>query len=326
MRRKTLVALALLVLALVVAPAAATAGGSAGTPVQSNESNDSVAPGERLAGVVGVQAAEIDGEMEERTFQLRVSGAGSNTARAAVVTGRITDIETRLEELEERRSELRKARANGSITEGEYRARTAQIVAEARTVERMANASENARTDDTIDVLDQNGGDAVQSLRTRAKDLSGGEAADMARSIAGENAGKPIAADHGFSATNGSDSRSTDAANGSNGRDADGTNDSDPEAVNVTGSVETAGGDHVTDATNSSEQRVVDAKNTAEERADGAANDSDRGSSVDVNGDAEAASSNGDAAATTTAGAIENVTRSGSTDGEPSEDDSAAES
>jgi predicted nucleic acid-binding Zn-ribbon protein len=214
MRRKTLLALAVLAVTLVAAPAAAMASGNAATPALDTQSTDSVAPGERLASVVGMQGAEVDGEMEERTFDVRVRGAGSNTARAAVVADQINDTEARLQELEARRAELEEARENGSITEGEYRARMAQVAAETRTVERMANASENASQGLPADVLEATGvtADALQSLRDRAGNLSGPEVSEIARSIAGADAGASMADERPDAAT-GSENGGADAAN-----------------------------------------------------------------------------------------------------------------
>ncbi|NHN46270.1 hypothetical protein G9464_01470 [Halostella sp. JP-L12] len=202
MERRTLLALAVLAAALVAAPAAAFAGADGSVPQDdddANDGNESVAPGERLAGVVGVQGAEIDGEMEERTFGVRVAAAASDEARASIVAGEINDTEERLTELEQRRAELEQARDNGSISEGRYRAELAKVAAEIHTVQRMANASENAAEGIPADVLEANGvdADAVRSLRDRAENLSGPEVAEIARSIAGENPGSPAGRDVG---------------------------------------------------------------------------------------------------------------------------------
>jgi hypothetical protein len=251
MRRKTLLALAVLAVALVAAPAAAMAGGSADAPAQDNESNDSVAPGERLAGVVGVQDSEVDGEMEERTFDVRVRGAGSDNARAGVVADQINDTDARLEELEERRSELEEARENGSITEGEYRAQMAQVAAETRTVERMANASENASQGLPAETLEANGvnADAIQSLRDRAGNLSSPEVAEIARSIAGDNAGASMADDRGPGAANDSEERVADAANDSDrGGDAGGAGDAAGDEQNADATAVDRAGENVTQA------------------------------------------------------------------------------
>jgi hypothetical protein len=295
MRRKTLLALAVLAVALVAAPAAAMAGGSADAPAQDNESNDSVAPGERLAGVVGVQDSEVDGEMEERTFDVRVRSAGSDTARAEVVASQINDTEARLEELEERRSELEEARENGSITEGEYRARMAQIAAETQTVERMANTSANASQGLPAETLEANGvnADAIQSLRDRAGNLSGSEVAEIARSIGGDDAGEPMADDRSPDAANDSEERGPDAANDSDrGSDAGGAGDAagDEQNADATTAVDRAG-ENVTQAASAVDAAREQVDNGSDALARAEANLSRAQAALDA---AETAAENGD--------------------------------
>lgn len=232
MERRTLLALAVLAVAVVAAPAAALAGAEGSAP--QDDENESVAPGERLAGVVGVQDAEIDGEIEERTFGHRVAAAASDEARASVVADEITDTEERLAALEQRRAGLEQARDNGSISEGRYRAEIARVAAETRTVRRMANASEDAAAGIPADVLEANGvnPDAIRALRDRAGNLSGPEVAEIARSIAGENPGAPAA---------------DDAGPGDRGPSGDGGNETrdDATAETTTADNETASGDAV---------------------------------------------------------------------------------
>ncbi|WP_225332688.1 hypothetical protein [Halomicrobium urmianum] len=158
-----------------------------------NASNASVAPGAQLAGVVGVQGAEIEGDVQSRSFGIRVTQAASNESRAAVVAEQLGDVEQRLSELEAEREELREARENGSLSEGEYRARAARLHAESRTVQRLANQSADAAAGIPTDTLTQNGinATAIQTLRERAGNLSGQETAAIARSIAGDRVGQP---------------------------------------------------------------------------------------------------------------------------------------
>jgi predicted nucleic acid-binding Zn-ribbon protein len=286
MRRKTLLALAVLAVALVAAPAAAMASVNADAPAQDNESNDSVAPGERLAGVVGVQGAEVDGEMEERTFDVRVRGAGNDTARAAVVADQINDTEARLQELEAQRAELQEARENGSITEGEYRARVAQVAAETRTVERMANASENASQGLPADVLEANGvnADAIQSLRARAGNMSGPEVSEIARSIAGADAGASMA-DERPDAANETD-RGADAGNATgDDRSGDATTAVDRARENVTRAESTL------DRTREQVDSGSDALDRAEANLSRTQNALDAAQTAAENGDQEAAQS-----------------------------------
>ncbi|MFC7172556.1 hypothetical protein ACFQL0_02585 [Haloplanus litoreus] len=76
--------------------------------------NESVAPGQQLAGVVGVQGAEIESEIGERSFSTRVSRAESNTSKAAVVATEVNQARDRLASLRERQERLREAYQSGN--------------------------------------------------------------------------------------------------------------------------------------------------------------------------------------------------------------------
>lgn len=164
----------------------------------SNEDPD-VAPGERLAGVIAVQDAEIEGEVAERTFGVKVARAASDDARADVVGDQVTDVEERLERLEQRTNELQRARERGDISEGEYRAEMARIAVERKTAERLAERSEVRAGELPADLLDAKGIDveAIQMLRERAGELGGTEVAEIARGIAGANVGERFSSDAG---------------------------------------------------------------------------------------------------------------------------------
>jgi hypothetical protein len=193
MRRYLTLLLAALVVVGTVA-AVPVAGLQAGTDTpeadggtDAEDGNATVAPGERLSGVVGVQQAEIDGEVEARSFGLSVARAASDEGRAALVAAEVNETGTDIEQLHERREQLREARQNGSISEGQYRARIAELAARAQNTERMANASENALRGLPADLLEANGvnATAIRTLRERASELGGQEVAEIARSIAG---------------------------------------------------------------------------------------------------------------------------------------------
>lgn len=177
-----------------------TAAGSAGVST-TNEArggpDDSVSPGDRLSAAVGVGAAELEGELSERAFGLRVARANSDGAKAGVVADQQASIEERLTELEERKAALQAARENGSISEGRYRAEMAQLAAETRTVERLANATQRTAAGLPADVLESKGVDveAIRTLKEEARNLTGPEVAEIARSIAGRDVGERIGPD-----------------------------------------------------------------------------------------------------------------------------------
>jgi hypothetical protein len=196
------------VLALVAASVGpATAGNAAGTEsdashrVEGSETLtatnlSSVGAGDRLQGVVGVQEAEVEGELATREFGIAVEAADSNASKAAVVADRVSDLETRLAALRDRKERLQRARTNGSITEGEYGAEMAAVAARTAAVGRLSNHSEAAArrlpraalSDAGVDV------DVIRALRQNASELAGPEVAAIARSIAGRNAGREMAA------------------------------------------------------------------------------------------------------------------------------------
>lgn len=205
MRRTSLVlSVAFVLVAVAAVPIAGLAASDAGVAAQQandngtgNASNADVAPGERLSGVLGVGEAELETEVDSRTFGLKVAKAASNdSARADVVAEQRQDVEERLDELEQRKETLDRARENGSMSEGAYRARLADLAAETEGAERLANESENASEGLPAEMLEAKGinATAIQTLQDRASELGGPQVAEIARSIAGNAVGK--APDH----------------------------------------------------------------------------------------------------------------------------------
>lgn len=200
-QRSTFILAALLVAAVAAVPIAGMAATS-DVPAQMNNSTtenatdaNATAPGEQLAGVVGVQEAEIEGEVDERAYGIKVANAATNDSRADVVKSQLDDIDQRLTELDERKANLTEARENGNISDGRYRAEISQLAAETETTKRLANQSENVSQGLPADVLESKGINvtAIQTLQDRANNLSGPEVAEIARGIAGPKVGGPPA-------------------------------------------------------------------------------------------------------------------------------------
>ncbi|QLH76583.1 hypothetical protein HZS55_04355 [Halosimplex rubrum] len=184
----------LVVLAAVGAvPVAALSGsGLDARQTAANETaNESLAPGERFAGVVGVEQAEISGELEARAFGQRIAAARSNASTAGVVADEVSNLNERLAELDGRMAELERAHENGTLSEGQYRARLARVHAEQRALQRQVNQTEYVARELPAAALEAKGVNvsAIETLRTRASEMSGPEVAAIARSIAGKNAG-----------------------------------------------------------------------------------------------------------------------------------------
>ena len=159
--------------------------------------NDSgVAPGERMAGVVGAERASVESEVAVRAFDRRVAAADSSRAKARVVVGQLDDLHERLDELDAERAELERARENGTLSRGEYRARLARLYAEERALRRLANRTEHTARGLPAETLREQGVNvtAIERLRADARNLTGPEVATMARSIAGRSVGRPAGA------------------------------------------------------------------------------------------------------------------------------------
>ncbi|PSQ13531.1 hypothetical protein BRC99_03840, partial [Halobacteriales archaeon QS_7_69_60] len=155
-------------------------------------SNDEVAPGERLSGVVGVQAAELEGEIETRAYEAEIEAAESDDERAERVAERTEQLDERLADLREERAELLEERREGELTEGEYRAEIAALEAETDTVQAQLNETNETAAGLPEETLAANGVDAtaIRTLGQEADNLSGAEVSALARSIAGNETGE----------------------------------------------------------------------------------------------------------------------------------------
>lgn len=166
------------------APDAQPAGGE-------NDTANASEPGARLAGVLGSQGAELDGEVESRSLAVRLRGADSPDAKAAVVADAAAGLEARLAALRERKANLTAAYRNGTLSRAAYRAKVAALAARVETVERMANRTsrsasrlpEETRREHGVNVT------AVERLQANASELGDGEVAATAREVAGRDRG-----------------------------------------------------------------------------------------------------------------------------------------
>jgi hypothetical protein len=180
----------------VVGGGVATAGVGGETTWEQTETSDAdngtttAAPGTRLAGSVGVQGAELGGELEARSFAHRVNRSESNASKARVVASQTNQSRTRLAALRTARQQLEAARENGTVGENEYRVRAAKLSARTAALQRVTNrTSQTARTL-PAETLRQNGVNetALERLRQEADELTGPEMAAIARSLAGPGA------------------------------------------------------------------------------------------------------------------------------------------
>lgn len=162
-----------------------------------NETANETAPGEQLAGIVSVGEAELQGDIDKRTYGLQVAGAATESARADVVAERLGDIEQRLNSLEERKSELDRQRDANSISQGKYNAEIARVSAELETAKQLANQSSAYSEQIPAEILEERNVSVenITALSERANNLSGQEVAKIARGIAGDKVGDTPADD-----------------------------------------------------------------------------------------------------------------------------------
>jgi len=189
---------AVLALVLVVSTLAAVpVMGQQDTQAAETESNGTAtaAPGASFAGAVGVQGAELNGDVQTRAYGVALDRANSSEARAAIVAERLNSTDDRLAELEARQQALDRARGNGSTGDAVYRARVAELYAEGQTVQRVLDRSNATVRGLPAEARAAHGLDAsaVQPLSQRASELTGPETAAIARDIAGRSAGQSVA-------------------------------------------------------------------------------------------------------------------------------------
>lgn len=252
--RQTLAVLITVVMAVSVVgavPIAALASEDGGLNYAVEEDGDrsSPAPGEQLSGSVSVGAAEVEGDVDARSFGHAVAAAETDDERAQIVGERAETVEQRLEALRERLDVLQERRAAGEISQREYRVKTAKLAGELSNVERTANLTTEVAADLPTDVLERNGVDVdhIRTLRENASELRGGEVAEIASGIAGSGAGgapddppgergPPNAAEVGDAIdVNGTDAGSDSASDAVEGAGTDAAEDAETNVTNDAG-------------------------------------------------------------------------------------------
>lgn len=210
MNRGTALLLAVVALVGVAGIAAAGPVGTAvaqDDPAPTNETDEGdgtetvneteISPGERFSGVIGVQRAEIAGEVESRAFEVGLNRTATPEERADLVAERLNRGEERLAAIERRQRELRERRDVGELSPGAFAARMAETSARAEAIEREANRSAEVAGELPQSVRAENGlnEERLGELRQRAGNASGPEVAAIARGVAGNGVGGPLAAD-----------------------------------------------------------------------------------------------------------------------------------
>ena len=210
-----------------VASTDAAAWEQAEPPTGPNGNGTEAAPGTRLAGAVGVQGAELGGEIESRSLDHQLNRSASADSKATVFARQTNQSRNRLAALRAELTRLDTAYKNGTVNEREYRVRTAQLSAQAVAVQRVTDRSSNAAAELPDAALERNGVNvtALRSLRAAAGALTGPERAAVARSVAGPAVGSGFGPDR---AANRSQGAPADPAVDAPGRGGDGGADDPP--------------------------------------------------------------------------------------------------
>ncbi|MFB6161833.1 MAG: hypothetical protein ABEJ86_00095 [Halococcoides sp.] len=180
----------LIALVIVVGAAGLLATGSVGAQTATNTTtteNGTIAPGARLAGVLGMQDVEIEGMVERRAYGLQSAAARSNSSKAKVLAKKIQTLEQRIERLEQRKQALERARENDSIDESRYAARMAELSARIETTRELANETNETAAELPEETLRANGVNvtAIKMLKRNAATMTGPQVAAIARTIGG---------------------------------------------------------------------------------------------------------------------------------------------
>jgi hypothetical protein len=149
------------------------------SPPDGNATDD--APGDRLAGVLGVHGAEVRGELAAGSLDARLAAANDDAARAAVVATETAAVEARLSALERQRAAL----------DGPDDARLADIAAAALALERQVARLDGAAAALPDAALADAGVEpgSLGALGDRAGALADAKALAAAREVAGPDAG-----------------------------------------------------------------------------------------------------------------------------------------
>ena len=254
----------------------------AGVPASAAFAQESAGgqPGATFAGVVGVQGAEVEGAVAQRSLDRRLAEADSDESTAAIVADEAEATRDRLDDLRDRREALEERHRAGEITRGEYRSRLAGIAAEIRTLERRLNSTAAAAEEVPEETLRERGvnASAIAELRRNASEMSDGEAAAAAAAVGGNDTGSGLAGEPGPPADRGN-----------------GSGDVGPPTDRGNGAPDAGGGDRGNGNGNGSDDAgpPVDRGNGTDDASDGAGGAGNAGAGDDGGGGDEAGNSSG---------------------------------
>lgn len=192
--------------------AAAQEGGQNGT----NANNASL--GASISGFMQASAANAEGEVEDKMFSARFETAPEQR-RAAIVQGRVANLDDRLDRLREQRAEL----LNESDGEPSVatRAKAARLTARINALQEAINTTSEAADRAGVNVT------RLNELQENASQLSGPEVAELARGLAGTARGPPLDGERGAPADRGNGDGQPDDTGADGGAQVDGNTTDD---------------------------------------------------------------------------------------------------
>jgi hypothetical protein len=222
--RTDAVAAGLLVALAVIA--VATMGGAVAdthdTETEANTAAGNASVGAEVSSFMQASTAEAEGEVDDGMFEASLRRADDPEERRRIVENRTQRLEERQQRLEERRASIE---SDGTVRD---RALAVGVTVGANQLEESVNETEPIAERVGVDT------ERLHELRTNARNLSGGEVADLARGLAGPPADRPKAG--------GPPTVSPDV-NVSNDRVGDAGNATDARPGNRTGGASTEGDD-----------------------------------------------------------------------------------
>ncbi|UWG47651.1 putative component of type IV pili like system [Halanaeroarchaeum sp. HSR-CO] len=157
------------------------------------ESAGNIAPGARLAGVIGAQQAEHAATVESKTFEKSFDTAASNESKATVVARSSERIQDRLQTLETETETLEAAYRNDTISDDTYQGKMTSLTARIQSLEHLANRTTvKSRTlpPAALEARGLNRSDLTE-LENRTRNATSPRAADIAAHVVGPRAGQP---------------------------------------------------------------------------------------------------------------------------------------
>ncbi|PSP56115.1 hypothetical protein BRC82_02995 [Halobacteriales archaeon QS_1_67_19] len=183
-----------------------------------NNSTNNFTLGADISSFMQASASEAEGAVDTGMWTARFNATENRSQRVELIEHRTADLREQLDELQQRKDELLEKREAGDISETAYTARIGALVGEIKALNEAINSTApRARQVNAS-------GAELDSLRTRANNLTGPEIAAVARNASG------VSVDN----VSGGPPSDAGGAAGENGRNGDGGPPDDAGAADNT--------------------------------------------------------------------------------------------